>query len=124
MSVKKYRNRDLPITITLSCQRGDTLRSPLFRHKDPVTGLQRDLTGCNIAAPGTLADGTIIDLAPYLVIDLPGGRYRLIIPPTVTNGDTPWPSGLGTYCLTITDPLGIVTTYFAGPLGLKEVAHD
>jgi hypothetical protein len=124
MPTKIYRSRDLPITIPLTCQRGDTLRSPLYRHKDPVTGLARDLTGCTIAAPGTLADGTIIDLADYLVIDLVGGRYRLIIPPAISNGVTPWPVGFGTYCLTITDTLSVVTTYFAGPLGLKEVSND
>jgi hypothetical protein len=123
MATKIYRKRDLPISIPLICRRGATLRSPLYRHRDPVTQALLDLTGCILAVPATLADGTALDLAPYLVTDLPGGRYRIIIPVSVTEAATPWPAGLGNYDIYLTDSLGVTTCYFGGVLGLKEAAE-
>ena len=123
MPVKIYRTQDLPINRPLTARRGATLRSSLFRHRDPVTKALLDLTGCTLEVPATLADGTEIDLAPYLVTDLPGGRYRLIIPHSVSNGSTPWPKGSGRYDIFLTDTLGVRTCYFGGILGLKEAGE-
>lgn len=123
MPTKYYRKRDLPISIPLTCLRGDTLRSSLYKHLQPDKVTPVDLTGCTLNVAGTLADGTAIDLTPYLVSALATGRYRVIVPPAVTNGATPWPAGLGSYKITLTDTLGVVTTYYAGDLGLKEADH-
>lgn len=121
--IERYRDIDLPIIRPLIALRGDTLESDPNYHKDPDGVTPIDLTGYTITAKGGLADGTAIDLTDYLVIDRTGGSYYLSIPPTVSNGATPWPVGLGSYDITLTDTLGKVLTYWAGPLGLKEGAH-
>lgn len=123
MPTKTYSAADRPINVPLIGLRGDTLTSRVYKHFLPDGVTPRDLTGCTITCLGRLADGTAVDLTAYIVRDDPGGRYRVIVPPTVTNGTPPWPQGLGTYDLTLTDTLGIVTTYFGGALGLKERGH-
>lgn len=121
MATKRYPASALPIQIAIVGLRGDTLRSKLYRHwSDTARTTRRDLTGCTLDARGSLSDGTLIDLNDYLVTDLANGEYRLVIPDDVSNGATPWPAGQGKYDITITDTLGMKTTYFAGPLCVKE----
>ena len=123
MPTKVYRALNRPINRPITGIRGDTLVSGVMRHWNPDKLSRRDLTGCLIVCLAILADGTALDLTSCLLRDDLGGQYRLIIPPNISNGLTPWPTGLGSYRITLTDTLGVVGTYWAGPLGLQEVGH-
>lgn len=118
------RDIDLPLTDQhIIALRGDTLKSDTFFHFGPDGVTPINLTGSTITCKGALSDGTAVDLSSYLVLSLAAGSYYLSVPPTVTNGLTPWPVGLGTYDITHVDTLGGVKTYFSGNLGLREGAH-
>lgn len=123
MTTRTYPAAKLPLPSHVIALRGDTLRTPLFRHWQPGQLLRRDLTGCTITWKGKLGDGSAVDLSAYLVIDYANGEYRGIVPPSVSNGATPWPAGMGSHDITITDPLGVVITYWAGQLALREGEH-
>lgn len=90
MPTKYYRKRDLPISVPLTCLRGDTLRSSLYKHLQPDKVTPVDLTGCTLNVSGTLADNTPVDLTPYLISDLATGRYRVIVPPAITKRLIAW----------------------------------
>lgn len=123
MITKTVRDIDLPITYHLIALRGDTLKSEVFTHIGPDNVTPINFTGSTITCKGALSDGTAIDLTEHLVIDKPNGEYYLSVPPSVTNGATPWPEGLGSYDITIEDSNAEIITYFAGSLGLTEGSH-
>ena len=120
---RTYSAEDLPATVDLICLRGDTLRSPVFTHKDP-DGVLINLTGYAISCQGELSDGTAIDLDDYLVRNDAGGNYKLVIPPAAMTDSSEWPEGFGSYDITLIDTLGVKTTYFSGILGLREGEHE
>lgn len=112
--VRILSTRDLPVELPLVAPRGDTPRTALITRYDR-NGMPVPLIGLEIDVRGTLADGTAIDLNPYLHRHDASGRLRIVIPLAVA---ALWPAGLGRYDLTVTD--GVVSSWFAGPLGVTD----
>lgn len=117
MATETYRyKRGEPITKNLVGWRGDTLKSEKY------TLTATDLTGATVSLKAII-DGASVDLSEYVTVDAPNGSFYVKIPPSVTNGTTPWGVGLGTYDITVTDTAGDVYTYITGKIGLNEAAH-
>lgn len=109
-----YRRKDLPVRIAQTIQIGDDFIGTSFTHKD-ANGTAINLTGYSIAGQLLLQDGTIIDLT--MNVTPLTGTYYPSLSQSVTSAFEP---GVASYEIDITDTLGRKTTYFNGPVEIKD----